>query len=591
MLDVNGKTPYSKRMSKSRLFIQAALGIFLAFGLIISPLQNPTVVFSARFEEDVAPPAEADTDAGAEQSGEVVSVEEPSVEAPREAPVEVISDNPAAPENVGQSPVPDSTQDIPVEMVPSSDSQSPEVVESPVLESAIEETIGPDNPEAQPSVEETRAIELPLTTPQVVEEVQPTLPDVAPVPDQNEGSVENEEQSQILTPWVSGQVVVSFEPSISTEEQIARLTALGLEIVSTSEELGMMIVKVPEGLELESVSALTVMDGIQYAEPVYLASALDILPNDPGYSNQENMNVIKAPGGWQYFTGSSNVIIAVIDSGVDINHPDLYGKVIPGWDYVNGDNDAQDDYGHGTHVAGIAAAIGNNSTGVAGLDWSAKILSVKVLDNTGSGTAANIAMGIRYAVDHGANIVNLSLTVPFDSVLVSSAIEYAYQHGVTVVASTGNNNGAVNFPAAYPHVIAVGAVDNTETLWALSNHGAEIDLVAPGVNIYSTDITTYSTRTGTSMAAAHVSGLAALLLGMTSLTPDQVKTSIQDTSKDLGTSGWDSFFGYGLIQVKDAILRLFNALFPVVREESQTVEPTIIFWPTITPTPTPTPAS
>jgi thermitase len=466
----------------------------------------------------------------------------------------------------------------------------PQVPEQEVLEEIIPGEI-PDTIEpftGQELVNPEQSIAIPESEKtDTLEEVETTI-DIPLDPVSTEKDSSAESPVTVNPTYAIGQVVVSYDPAIPIEEQIARLNALGLEILSTSSELGVMIIKVPEGLELESVNALSVMDGIQYAEPVYIASAQDFIPNDPGYSNQENMNVINAPGGWQYFTGSSNVIIAIIDSGVDMSHPDLSGKILQGWDYVNGDNNAQDDYGHGTHVAGIAAAIGNNSTGVAGLDWSAKILPVKVLDNTGFGTAANIALGIRYAVDNGANIINLSLIVPFDSVLVSSAIEYAYQHGVTVIASTGNNNGAVNFPAAYPQVIAVGAVDNTETLWAQSNRGAEIDLVAPGVNIYSTDITSYSTRTGTSMAAAHVSGLAALLLGMTSMTPDQVKTSMQNTSKDLGTSGWDSFFGYGLIQVKDAILKLFNSLFPVVRRESNNIEPTIIFWPTFTPTPTPT---
>jgi subtilisin family serine protease len=330
------------------------------------------------------------------------------------------------------------------------------------------------------------------------------------------------------------------------------------------------------------------MDGIQYAEPVYLASALDVLPNDPGYMYQADMNAINAPGGWQYFTGSSNVIIAIVDSGVDMSNADLVGRLLPGWDFVNNDNDAQDDYGHGTHVTGIAAATGNNSTGMAGLDWAAKILPIKVLDNAGNGTYVNVALGIRYAVDHGANIINLSLGSTFNSPLIAEAIDYAYQHGVTVVASTGNTNSAVMYPAALPHVIAVGAVNNSGELWALSNHGAEVDLVAPGVGIFSSDIPNYRTRSGTSMAAAHVSGLASLLLGMTSLTPEQVESTMEETSRDLGAAGWDSLFGYGMIQIRDAILKLFNALFPVVRAESHDAAPTAIPWPTMTPTPTPT---
>jgi subtilisin family serine protease len=577
-------------MTKSHLTLQALLGLFLAFGLIFSPLQNPAVVFSAQPEEDTAPPADSVqnpavvNDAVGQPVNEQSSIEQPSPVEVGSSPEPVLSEGTSVAET------------NPVEPVSSPGPDTSLATEVPADAFSKVETIAPVDPIVQPTDEVHQTIETALPPAEIPPVVQPTalvvqLPAQEPTAAANVSASSdgvNKEQPAVNPAWTSGQAVVRFDPSIPMEEQIARLTGLGLEITASEPALGVLIVSVPKGLEQESVSALRAMSGIQFAEPDYLASALDVTPNDPGFVNQGDMMAIKAPGGWDYFTGSSNVIIAIVDSGVDLTHPDLAGKILPGYDFVNNDNVAQDDYGHGTHVAGIAAAIGNNSTGIAGLDWSAKILPVKVLDSSGFGSAFNVSQGIVYAVDHGAKIINLSLGFTDNSTLVAAAVEYAYQHGVTVVASTGNTNGAVTYPAALPHVIAVGAVDNTGTRWPSSNYGPEIDVVAPGVNVYSTNPSGYGIRTGTSMAAAHVSGLAALLEGMSPLTPDQIETTIASTSQDLGTTGWDTFFGNGLIQVRDALKQLFNTLFPVAREKSQKNISTTTFMPTLTLTPTPT---
>jgi subtilisin family serine protease len=568
-------------MLKSRMILKILLGLFLAFGLIFSPLQNPTVVFSSQSMDDIAPSQEV-----APEADRPVDVPVDNQQPPVDQP-EPGADGSAI--DPIHSEVAPETDTGPAEQVSTNEPDAPAATEAVGEDNVPVETALLAESNSEPTVEETQANVATQLPDETLSEVEPTVQE-PPAAAGEEPSSPDEEQRTANSEWTSGQVVLRFNPVIPMEEQIARLTALGLEITASEPILGVLVVKVPTGLEEETVNTLSTLEGIQYVELDYTGSALDVTPNDPFFSNQGDMLAINAPGGWEYYTGSSGVIIAIIDSGVDLYHPDLAGKIIQGWDFVNNDDSAQDDFGHGTHVAGIAAAVGNNSTGIAGLDWSAKILPIKVLNSSGFGSALNISQGIIYAVDHGAKIINLSLGFTSNSALVADAVNYAYQHGVTIIASTGNSNGAVTYPAALPQVIAVGAVDNNGTRWASSNFGPEVDLVAPGVNIYSTNPSGYGTRTGTSMAAAHVSGLAALLEGMSSLTPDQVKTAMTSTSRDLGTAGWDALFGNGLIQVRDAILQLFNALFPVHREREESKEemPTLQFLPTFTPTLTPT---
>jgi subtilisin family serine protease len=578
-------------MMKSHKPIQLILGSILAMGLIISPLQNPSVVFSAWLEEDTPPPQEVIPGVGG-----IDPVSNPPVDEPSGSQVEPVT-NPS----VEESPVPQSEpvetssppsdeSDIPPgDQISTPQPDAPAITEDNPKDIILEATPDLANTSEPQVVMETTAQESPQPLPESQVSGQPTLQELAVVVHDPVSTGLNDHQLTTSPSWTDGQVIVRFNASISMDEQITRLANLGLAISGVEPTLGVLVVNVRQGTEQETIKSLSGLDGIQYTEPLYLASALDVTPNDPGFINQGDMEAINAPGGWEYFTGSSNVIIAIIDTGVNLNQPDLAGKVLPGFNFILGNENSADDNGHGTHVAGIAAAVGNNATGIAGLDWKAKILPVKVLDSQGFGSAWTVSQGIIFAVDHGAKIINLSLGFSTTPSIVADAVEYAYQHGVTVVAATGNSNSAVAFPANLPHVIAVGAVDNTGTRWASSNYGPEIDLVAPGVNVYSTNPIGYGTRTGTSMAAPHVAGLAALLEGIHPLTPVQVESFMYSTSRDLGTPGWDAYFGNGLIQVKDAILKLLNALFPVHREEPQDENPPSIPMPTRTPTFTPTP--
>jgi subtilisin family serine protease len=291
---------------------------------------------------------------------------------------------------------------------------------------------------------------------------------------------------------------------------------------------------------------------------------------------------IHAPGAWAINTGASSVIVAIVDSGIDTSHPDFSGRLLPGRHfYISGTSDVvnnadvTDDIGHGTHVAGIAVATGNNATGVAGVAWGVKILPVKVLDN-GYGTTATVVAGIDYAVQAGAKVINLSLGGPSDSPTLAAAIAKAYSQGVLVVVAAGNcgdpstyqynncNNipDATYYPAADADVLAVGASDEKDARASFSNYGPYVDVVAPGVAIYSTWPTysvpgsfyNYAYDNGTSMSAPFVSGLAGLIFSQfTAYTPAQVAQAITSNADDLGTAGRDDYYGCGRINAARAL--------------------------------------
>jgi len=296
---------------------------------------------------------------------------------------------------------------------------------------------------------------------------------------------------------------------------------------------------------------------VEYAEPNYIAY-ISRTPNDPNWSSQWGMTKIEAPAAWDITTGSDSVTIAIVDTGVDLLHPDLNGKLVSGWDFVNGDNDPQDDHGHGTHVAGIAAAETNNDTGVAGLSWGAKIMPVKVMDGSGEGESEDIANGIILAANNGADIINLSLRMSAPSSVLEEAAEYAHNLGRVIVASTGNNNSAVSYPARYPEVIAVAATDSSDQRASFSNYGPEVDVAAPGVDIRSTywwwGGSTYEWVSGTSQASPHVAGLAALIWSVNpDLSNTQVESIIKQTADDLGATGRDNYYGFGRINARRAL--------------------------------------
>jgi serine protease len=272
---------------------------------------------------------------------------------------------------------------------------------------------------------------------------------------------------------------------------------------------------------------------------------------DPLQDRQWGLSALSAQTLWASGDAAGQTV-AVIDTGVDGTHPDLAGVVLPGRDYVDPTGDGRTDpHGHGTHIAGVVAAIGGNGIGIAGLAQGARILPVRVMDATGSGLDGDAARGLVWATDHGATVANLSFGGPERSSVMDAAVTYALSRGVSVVVSAGNaglDGDPVEWPAATPGVIAVGAVDIAGTRPGWSSSGPHLAVAAPGVGILSTvPGGSYQSWSGTSMAAPFVSASVALLRRSVALTPAQVRERVMATAVDLGDPGFDPLYGAGRV--------------------------------------------
>ena len=322
--------------------------------------------------------------------------------------------------------------------------------------------------------------------------------------------------------------------------------------------------------QLEAFLSLVSRDPrVSYVEPDGVLYAL-FTPNDPSFPSQWGPPAIHATSAWDITLGSKSVVVAVVDTGVQYDHPDLSSNMWKnsdgtyGCNYVNsyssscGNTDVNDDNGHGTHVAGIVAATIDNGIGVAGISQSS-IMAVKVLGSTGSGQFSWVANGIQWAADHGANIISMSLGGGASSTLLT-AVQYAYSRGVLLVAAAGNtgygqSSCGIKYPAYYDQVIAVTAIDQNSQLASFSCTGPKAELTAPGVNIYSTYYgSRYTSMSGTSMATPFVSGVAALVWSVApSTSRDDVRSLLDSTADDLGTVGRDNSYGYGRVNALAAV--------------------------------------
>jgi thermitase len=299
-------------------------------------------------------------------------------------------------------------------------------------------------------------------------------------------------------------------------------------------------------------------ENVVFAEPNYLYLQNELAPNDLLYQEhyQWNLPAIRTEVGWDVTRGKEDITIAIVDTGVDLNHPDLKGRITEGYNVIEDNNYPDDDNGHGTHVAGIIASETNNEQGVAGITWYNKIMPVKAMGAEGYGTTFDIAKGIVWAADHGADVINLSLGNYQPSSLMEEAVAYAFDKNIVLIAAAGNDNSKQpSFPASYPEVLAVSAVDFNGNRAPFSNYGDYIDIAAPGVQIPSTYFNQqYAALSGTSMASPHVAGLAGLIRSANpNLSNKEVMNIIKSSAYDLGAKGNDIEFGRGLIDVSGAL--------------------------------------
>lgn len=287
--------------------------------------------------------------------------------------------------------------------------------------------------------------------------------------------------------------------------------------------------------------------------------------NDPKTGDQYSLDQMRVRHAWDITTGGSGVV-AVLDTGVQLNHPDLAGRLVAGYDFVNGDSNPSDDNGHGTWVSGIIAANANDGYGMAGVSWSDKVMPVKIMNGSGSGSTADLMDGIRWAADHGATIINMSVGGFPYSQLVQDAVNYAWSKGVVLVGAAGNNRREETYyPASFDNVVSVSAtqVDDEFSNW--SSWGPKVDVSAPGSSVLVTNcyVCTYADHdtwgshtfiSGTSFATPNVAGVVALIRAkFPTWTPSQIVGRLLNTSDDLGYAGWDSKYGRGRVNAYRAV--------------------------------------
>ncbi|WP_044642520.1 S8 family peptidase [Risungbinella massiliensis] len=314
-------------------------------------------------------------------------------------------------------------------------------------------------------------------------------------------------------PFALNQMLIKMKKEVAVNEKNQFYHNLKGTVLKRNKELDFEVMELEVGEDIErKVKMLQLDEKVEYVEPNYTYTT-QAIPNDPFQGFQYGLTYAKAHDAWNYSTGF-NLKIAILDTGVQTDHPDLMGKLVTGYNVVNGTTDVTDISGHGTHVAGICGAVTNNNLGVAGMAPSASIMPIKVLSDNGMGFVNHIAEGIIYAIEQGCKVINLSLGGPYNSITLQNAINYAWSRGAVVVAAAGNSGSfAATYPATYPNVISVAATNQFDQRAYFSNFGPWVDVAAPGVDILSTYLASnYAFLSGTSMATPFVSGLAAILL-------------------------------------------------------------------------------
>jgi subtilisin family serine protease len=379
-------------------------------------------------------------------------------------------------------------------------------------------------------------------------------------------------ESGIRTQSVPGRFVVQFKGAQASERFRSRTKA---RLYKNLAEIGVEVIEMPAATDIQSVQAA---EEVEFAEPDYLYSfnptAAETLADksekaDPGLAAQYALRIVNAAGAWRITRGNNKITVAVVDTGIDKNHPDLKGKLDAGYNVLEPKSAPVDENGHGTHVAGIIAASQGNGQGVAGIAPACRVMPVKVANAKGMASTSQIAEGIAYAALHGADVINLSIGGPTPSKTLERAVSAALKKGATLVAAMGNDGSSrPMYPASYPGVIAVGATNSRDTVTRYSQKGKWISVVAPGDGILSTTPTymtnliqtgqttgKYGKLSGTSMASPLVAGIVALMKSVNpSLKTADIKERLEESAD--GKGGFSPSSGYGRVNAAKALATL-----------------------------------
>ncbi len=354
-------------------------------------------------------------------------------------------------------------------------------------------------------------------------------------------------------PFDESTLLVRTLPGASDVDLNEAYTDAGATLSKKIEPISISALSVETGALTAAAAKLSLNPLIESVHKSYFYDVQEI-PDDPEFGRQGHFDVIGVPAAWDTTTGDEDRVIAVLDTGVDPTHPDLVDKLVAGWNVYDDNADSADVLGHGTAVAGSAAASSNNGLGVAGVSWSNPIMPIRISSEDGRASSENIATGVVWAIDHGAKIINVSFAPLGADATVLSAADYARSAGALVFISAGNGGKSLNF-RSNDAAVFIGAWDVTGELASFSDTGPFVDLVAPGTRIRTTAMGgVYRRVNGTSFASPIAAGVAALVWSVNpDFRPTTVFEILSDTATDLGDPGRDELYGVGLVQAADAV--------------------------------------